>query len=183
GGVANSGTLTLTNSTLSGNSSSAEGGGIYSSHGTITLINSTLYGNRAAQGGGILNGGYAVLYNTILTDSPSGGNCQGSINDGGHNLEDANTCGFDPTNDSMSNLDPLLGDLVDNGGPTLTHVLQYGSPAIDAADPAHCPEMDQRGVPRPLDGDGDEIAICDIGSTEAPMVILLDFYLPFVSNE
>ena len=54
----------------------------------------------------------------------------------------------------------LLGPLADNGGPTLTHALLAGSPAIDAADAAACPATDQRGVVRPRD------AGCDVGAFE-----------------
>jgi hypothetical protein len=56
--------------------------------------------------------------------------------------------------------DALIGPLADNGGPTLTHALLDGSPAIDAADDAACPATDQRGVPRP------QGAACDIGAYE-----------------
>ena len=79
-------------------------------------------------------------------------------------------------------LDPLLGTLADNGGPTETHALQAGSPAIDAADPAGCSGIrnfqlhtDQRGHPLPWDGDADGTAVCDIGAFEAPLTIV---YLP-----
>ena len=58
--------------------------------------------------------------------------------------------------------EPLLGALADNGGPTLTHALLTGSPAIDAGNDAACPATDQRGVTRP------QGAHCDIGSYEAP---------------
>ena len=60
--------------------------------------------------------------------------------------------------------DPLIGPLADNGGPTLTHALQAGSPAIDFADAAVCPATDQRGVARP------QGAGCDTGSVEASSV-------------
>ncbi len=62
--------------------------------------------------------------------------------------------------------DPLLGPLQDNGGPTFTHVLQSSSPAIDTGNNIPCPATDQRGVPRPRDGDGEFIGICDIGAYE-----------------
>ena len=52
----------------------------------------------------------------------------------------------------------MLGPLADNGGPTLTHALLAGSPAIDAADTAVCPATDQRGVARD--------AACDVGAFE-----------------
>jgi hypothetical protein len=53
-----------------------------------------------------------------------------------------------------------LDPLADNGGPTLTHALLAGSPAIDAADAAVCPATDQRGVARP------QGSACDVGSFE-----------------
>jgi hypothetical protein len=56
--------------------------------------------------------------------------------------------------------DPLVGPLADNGGPTLTHALLEGSPAIDAGDDSVCPAVDQRGIARP------QGAACDVGSYE-----------------
>jgi len=42
---------------------------------------------------------------------------------------------FQPTNGSLINTDPMIGELANNGGPTWTHAPEPGSPAIDAADP------------------------------------------------
>jgi hypothetical protein len=54
----------------------------------------------------------------------------------------------------------LLGTLRNNGGPTPTHALLWGSPAIDGGSNAGCPAADQRGVTRP------QRTTCDIGAVE-----------------
>jgi len=79
---------------------------------------------------------------------------------------------FDMVGSNDSPLDPFLDSLADNGGPTQTHALRSGSPAIDngtgvtSATFFDCPDIDQRGLARPVDGDGDETADCDIGAFE-----------------
>jgi hypothetical protein len=65
-----------------------------------------------------------------------------------------------------SPLDPLLGDLANNGGPTKTHAPLAGSPAIDHGNNVGAPLIDQRGVLRPRDGNGDGRAVVDIGAVE-----------------
>lgn len=119
-----------------------------------------------------------TLRNTIVANSPSGGNCSGTITNGGNNIDDGVTCGWGALSGSMSSTNPLLGALADNGGPTQTLALLPGSPAIDAGDDAICAAavgnptygaggLDQRGITR-LQG-----AHCDIGSYEldqAPLV-------------
>ena len=94
----------MNNSTLSGNSADI-GGGIYNQGGTLTVRNSTLSGNSANTGGGISNNGFnstATLKNTIVANSPSGGNCAGTITNGGYNLDSGGSCGFGTTNHSLS---------------------------------------------------------------------------------
>jgi hypothetical protein len=170
GGLENFGTLALTNSTVSGNTASLGGGLINDGNGILTLTNVTMSGNTASctsgcgsgPGGGLANGSFIApptLMNTIIANN-TGGNCSVPLAPGGHNLDSGNTCGFTGPGD-LRNIDPLLGPLANNGGPTQTHALLPGSPAIDAGSP-DCPPpaTDQRGVSRP------QGAACDIGAFE-----------------
>ncbi len=171
---------TLTNSTVSGNRGDLVVGGIRV-QGTMTITNSTISGNVGANSAGGLQNllGFATVVNTIIsgntapTGPQSGPDC--ASHDGfretffsqGHNLigNDAG-CNFIPAQSDLVNVDPLLGPLADNGGPTLTHALLSDSPAIDAGDDGAAPATDQRGVSRPGDGDGDGTATSDIGAFE-----------------
>ena len=170
GAISNAGTMTITNSTLSGNSADW-GGGIWNAN-TVNISYSTLSGNSAEiEGGGIENSpeysGSVTVNNSIIGLNLLGDNCGGAlITDMGNNIEDADSCGFDPTKSSQPNTDPLLGPLQGNGGPTFTHALLQGSPAIDTSDLVGYPFTDQRGILRPKDGNSDGIAICDIGAFE-----------------
>ena len=169
---------TLTNVTISGNSAPGdEGGGIRAEKGIVQLNNVTLTGNSAGSGGGIfVQSDPVILFNTIVANSTSGGNCSGSITSLGTNLDSANTCALTGTGD-LINSNPNLGSLQNNGGLTQTHALSTGSPAIDAGNNTNCPATDQRGVGRPIDGDVDTIAVCDIGAYEAPLAISADLAL------
>ena len=159
-------TLTITNSTFSGNTASSTGGGIsvrdyYGNLNRTTITNSTLTGNTAGAGGGIYNGDTLTLQNTVVANSPSGGDCSGTVTSSGYNIAGDATCVFTAAGD-LQNTNPLLGPLAQNGGPTQTHALLAGSPAIDTGSP-DCPPpaADQRGVARPQGPD------CDIGAFEA----------------
>ena len=186
GGIYNAGTLTLNNSTLSWNTVGVrpdpfrhcvvpDGGGIYSQSETVTINNSTLSWNSAdncegvGEGGGIYGKVTVTLQNTIVANSPNGGNCSGTMTSKGYNLSSDNTCNFNGTGD-LNNTDPLLGLLQNNGGPTQTQALLSGSPAIDAGNPKGCTDgnnhllkTDQRGKPRP---DKEDTSGCDMGAYE-----------------
>jgi hypothetical protein len=73
----------------------------------------------------------------------------------------------------LPGVDPKLGPLKWNGGLTFTHALKKGSPAIDAvpADDDGCHPVDQRGVLRPIDGNGDGVEACDIGAFESSKLL------------
>ena len=83
------------------------------------------------------------------------------------------TCSLNTANGSLPNTDPHLGPLQNNGGYTWTHALLWNSPGIDGGNNNLCSSTDQRGVDRPIDGDGDGLAVCDIGSFEAELNHLL----------
>ncbi|MEX0726233.1 MAG: choice-of-anchor Q domain-containing protein, partial [Planctomycetaceae bacterium] len=187
GGIANNGIVTVVNSTISGNSADSGGGGI-GNYGTLTVANSTITSNSAySGGGGIFN---TVGMTTTVANSLISGN---SVVFGGREVSNAGTFNADANNlfghSGMTNAqafysftsgvnditatsdgtDPTaLGSilnptLANNGGPTLTHALVVGSPAINAGDNANLPAdvldldgdlnvaealpVDQRGLP------------------------------------
>lgn len=166
------GSLTITNSTITNNLATEDGGGIHLGS-TATIASSTITGNRAdndvtgsGNGGGasIGAGGSLTLQRTILGGNTDAGaeapDCFGGAASGGSNLVGNTTnCTYtvDPTD--KVEVSPQLGPLADNGGPTMTHALLTGSPAIDGVT-GTCETADQRGVPRPQ-GTG-----CDIGAYE-----------------
>ncbi len=173
------GTLFVNNSTISGNKSGG-GGGINNLGGTVDLYSTTVTQNKVSHmgGGGIRNenDGIVTLRNSIVAgNSGSSPDCGGSIQSSGYNII-GNTidCSFEPVVGDLINIDPNLNFLQDNGGFTLTHALNQGSPAIDSGNPAIpgsgvvgvCTTADQRGAERPLDGDGSGGNRCDIGAYE-----------------
>ncbi len=152
----------------------------------IEVSNSTIAGTSSCPAVLYWHRDYATIRGTLLDKAicyhqrPSSG---------GHNLDSDGSCvGFtDPT--GLSNVDPLLGPLKSNGGPTPTHALQLGSPAIDAIPSAACTwdhdgdpgtsevalTKDQRGGMRPREGNGSAPTGCDIGAYEvAPCADGLD---------
>ncbi|MGF1473315.1 MAG: choice-of-anchor Q domain-containing protein, partial [Rubrobacteraceae bacterium] len=171
---------TIKNSTLSRNFAGSLGGGVYNNEGLVVIEYTTITGNGFVDGGGnnagagvagdgdvrtrtevrasiiAANGGPDVSYtNGDINTFVSGG--YSIIGDG--NAVDGNT--FQQPGDRPGTADPGLGFLADNGGPTLTHALEAGSPALDNVLTEACDvQTDQRGVARP------QGPACDSGSYE-----------------
>jgi hypothetical protein len=171
GGIYNdvNATAMLQNTTISGNTAYNQGGGIMNL-GTLGLLNCTIASNLVynveglgIEGGGVWNSGTVYSKNTIFAGNIAaaldfsgsavflGPDFFGVLDSQGFNLiEDTSGCTI--TGDTTGNLlgvDPLLGPLQDNGGPTYTHALLPGSPAINAGTNEGAPSTDQRGVSRP----------------------------------
>jgi hypothetical protein len=137
----------------------------------VTLISCTISSNSAsALGGGIYNKRVANLGNTILNAGASGANIRnsfpGTVASLGYNLSSDNGGGFLTNSTDQINIDPMLGPLQDNGGPVFTHALLNGSPAIDKGKNLNGDTTDERGFPRTFDdlaianainGDGTDI--------------------------
>lgn len=185
GGIFSSGSLFIYNSTVSGNSARFSGGGILSTtfNGRVTLLNVTLGGNTAdsdnnlsGSGGGLrVEGNGASSFNSAFA-----GNRSGTSGDDcsrapaltfaaalGNHLETTGTptdCGF--ASGSNSSGPALLAMLAPGSGPTATQQPLAGSPLIDRGDASNCLSVDQRGQPRPADGDLNGSSVCDIGAVE-----------------
>jgi hypothetical protein len=158
-GIDNEGTATLKNSTVSDNTENA-----ITNTGTFTLTASTVEGYGTSDYG-ISNDGMLTVINSLIVsdcigDIVSGGyNIESEWDSCGFDQE------TDQVNVSADDL--KFGPLQDNGGPTQTHALGDGSVAIDVIPEADCVDAegeplmtDQRGEPRPA-GDG-----CDVGAFE-----------------
>jgi hypothetical protein len=144
-------TVTITNSTFNGNAASAYGGACFN-EGILQIANSTLSDNSASFGGGILVFGPLQIGNTILNRGDSGENIHAftavTVTSLGYNLSSDDAGGHLTGPGDQINTDPVLGPLQDNGGPTFTHALLPGSPAINAGAPNFTPPpfFDQRGL-------------------------------------
>jgi len=196
----------ITNCTLSGNSASDIGGGIADS-GTASISFVTVADNSATSGGGIAitvgppSGGdmpitagppSAVLSIDSIYQNAQGGNVSvaaGSIFGSlGYNIF-SDTPGFSLAPSDLVNTNPLLGPLANNGGPTLTRALLPGSPAINVGTPVAGITTDQRGAPRPQ-GSAPDIGAFQVqppltvvslgryGIHDEPTALVLTFNLP-----
>ena len=162
GGILNDGfdsgsaVLTISSSTLNGNSADNSGGGVFNygfaGSAALQLSTITLSGNSAGSDGGAISNVFAAVQisNSILNAGAAGGNIfsdSGTITSLGYNLSSDDGGGFLTGSGDQINTNPMLGPLQNNGGPTFTHELLSGSPAIDAGDPNFTPPpfFDQRG--------------------------------------
>jgi CSLREA domain-containing protein len=187
--IHNNAALALTNSTLSRNTASQNGGGIYAVGGQIKLFSATIADNHVevptgtlydGLGGGVYITATAVVtaQNTLIADnthrfqtlSPVPDDCFGTVQSLGFNLIETTTHCIISGNPigNLTGQDPMLGTLRDNGGSTQTQAPLPGSPAIDAGQDPICTDdtgsaltTDQRGFPRMVG------ARCDIGALEA----------------
>lgn len=169
---------------------------ITTSPANLVIRNSTISGNTAPEGSAISSfggGGDFRIENTTIVDNPFtgrrgtililAGNSPTFVNSiiesrcffvlagipvslGGNVEGPGDTCGLRHPTDLLNVADFGLLPLGDYGGPTPTHELTEGSPAIDHALPGECPANDQRGFPRPIDGDHDAVPDCDSGAVE-----------------
>jgi predicted outer membrane repeat protein len=174
--LSSSSAIEIRNSTLSGNSTAGTGGAIRvaSDAGSGSNLQFVTIASNSASGGGggvYVNAGRAVAVKTSIlagnTGAAGASNCGGAGSVvpeplEGYMIESADTCDFSTaaSEHNQINTDPQLAPLASNGGPTQTHALYAGSPAIDAVPFSSCTLVDQRDSGRPVNG------FCDIGAFE-----------------
>lgn len=116
---------------------------------------------------------HTYVSNSVLTQNTENCSIAGQ-NSGTNNISDDSSC--PPDEGFTIVVDTLLEDLADNGGLTLpdgsaprTMIPRHGSPLVDSGDQDTCNSTafrDQRDKPRTVDGDADDVPICDVGSAE-----------------
>jgi len=191
GGIkVNYATLKLESSLIQGNianisNGALDAGAIHVKDGNYSIVNSTIAENTANRYGGIVISdspgiidsstivnnnpigitGDTSVKNSILSNNP-GGNCRihSIIRSQGYNHSDDGTCSFSKVGDITSRSIELM-PLKQFGLYTATYPITDDGPATDKGDP-NCPSIDQRGRPRPQDGNNDGVFICDKGAHE-----------------
>ncbi len=179
---------TIASNTVTGNAETGAswgGGGIYASPNpgqTVRVTHSTLSANESPRGDALGGGtfGTVTLKNSVFDDQ------DGTVTDtcergapsfisAGHNVAMGTTCVDGTGTGDQASTNPLLEPLGDFGGPTETAPPDVTSPAVDLVPAASCDDGkasptlltdDQRGFPRPFDGDADSTADCDAGAVE-----------------
>ncbi|MGH9557318.1 MAG: Calx-beta domain-containing protein [Terriglobales bacterium] len=185
----------LRNSTIDGNTADNDGGGVLAASGSVVNLNNLTItrntadsdNNGAGNGGGIASSGTLNLKNTIVAANLDNSlmatdqvpDCSGiQLTSQGFNLISVacppgsfTSAAGDQIGSADSPINPLLGLLQNNGGPTQTRAPMPGSRAIDMGSPNvgtadSCETTDQRGVARPADGNNDGNRVCDVGAVE-----------------
>jgi hypothetical protein len=171
GAIYSFGTLDITGSTISGNTS-VDSGAVRMNNGT--LFHSTIVSNSGGRGGGVhASYGVVTLDHTIVANNTAatGPDINGTVTANWSLVENTTGATINGAN-NITGLDPVLDVLADNGGPTRTHAVRVGSPALGAGDPAFAgpPNNDQRGAPFVR-----EFGTIDIGAYEAqPRTLVVD---------
>jgi CSLREA domain-containing protein len=153
--------LTIGNATVSRNVA-VRGGGVRAV-GAIELFSASIVANRAGVGGGVLisAASESSTANTVFARneaSDRGPLCVRPLSSDGGNVADVRGCGLRAPED-VTGVDPRVGVLRQNGGPTPTHALKAESPAVGRGN--GCPSTDQRGAPRPdCDSGAYELVLC-----------------------
>lgn len=194
GGLGSTGPATIVNSTVSGNRARAQGGGVFHQNAEMTIAHGTIAFNTSdGDSGGVFfygDRGTLDLTHTIVASntnrSGAGPDCASSagrlpVTSSGYNLiGDATGCaGFAVVTGDLTGQDPLLAALADNGGPTRTHALASGSPALNAGDPGYAGPLayDQRGAGFPRVAGGR----IDVGAFEAFAFAFEGFFAPIAN--
>ena len=172
--------LEILNSTFTNNEADFQGGGMQMNGGDAVIRSTTFAGNTAgasqsihyddfADAGSSASVGASILSENGTTE------CNGPdlLDSTGFNIDRGTSCDLTGTGD-LTNTNPSLLALLDNGGPTQTRAPTGSSVAIDRIPEASCVRtdgttplvVDQRGAPRPFDDDGDSIDECDVGAYE-----------------
>jgi CSLREA domain-containing protein len=172
----NTGSAVIIDSTISGNTARMDGGGIWGKDG-VSLFNVTVTGNIADSehdgigvGGGLYGDVSQTFVDSIIAGNFAGAaadDCGGHLTSNGFSIMQTVNSAHCTITGTVSGADPKLGPLQNNAGPTFTHALLSGSPAIDAGDPTGCKDqsaailtVDQRGAHR------SEGVACDLGAYE-----------------
>jgi len=189
GGLFLLGSSVITRSTVSGNDAVGGGGAFVGPSASLTFANSTVSGNDAVRGGGVraigaidlhfasIVANHASVGGAVLTSATSqstvadnvfarneaserGPLCVRPLTSEGGNVADVRGCGLSVWDD-LAGVDPRVGILRQNGGPTPTHALKVDSPAVGRG--SGCDPTDQRGAPR---SGGADRAFCESGAYE-----------------
>ncbi len=189
--VSGSGSVQIENSTFAENSAATNGGALatfsVSGQHSISITATTIYSNTAAGSGGAIDTNATrpvkLTLSVVSNNSSAAGSlsdCTDNVSSGGFNVLEG--CSL-PLNAS----DVITTDAGVGPQQTTPYAVYYmllpGSPAIDMAPEgaAVCPAVDQRGLPRPADGDDDMVARCDAGAIEMKAVLVLrTIFLPLL---